>query len=1054
MRRGRWWPSFGTGGAAMSDVDPLSNPILNSPYGAPERHFAIGPAGPTGEIRVGRRPSESFIPVPATKKGRKAKDGSQQDALDFDLTGERIEENSLINDIRQRVETWRNRGYPGVEPMSRKLLEHWAGTFGDREDKMLFCQREAAETAIYLAEVAGRRGEPEIRSRLAEANDAHNDGLPRIALKMATGSGKTVVMAMLIAWQTINKVNKPRDSRYSKRFLIVAPGITIRDRLRVLKPTADDNYYVQRDLVPDDLWPHLQEAQIVITNYHTFLLRDAPEIKGVAANTRKILNAGKSVDPFKETPEDMVSRVLRGFGARAAKEGGIVVINDEAHHCYRDRPLDAGGEGEAADRDDKGRNEDARKWFKGLQAVAKKVGIKAVYDLSATPFYLKGSGYNEGFIFPWVVSDFSLMDAIESGIVKVPRVPVDDDAIGDLPSYLNLWDHVDKELPKKAPKDQHPADWVPPKVLEGALESLHRSYTKRFEEWERHLRDLGEPPPVMIVVCPNTTVSKLVFDWVAGVDVERDDETPVPKAGHLDLLSNVVDGAWLSRPRTILVDSAAMESGEAFSKDFKDAARDEVERFKHEYVQQNPGADADKITDEDLLREVMNTIGKRGKLGEQIRCVVSVSMLTEGWDANTVTHILGVRAFRSQLLCEQVVGRGLRRRSYAPNEQGRFEPEYADVYGVPFAFLPSDRPAPTPQPQRPATPVYAVDGREDLEIRFPRLEGYRVEVPEKPLVPDFGEDARFHVARDEVAVWVRSEGIAGAGEDIDIERYRHARRKEVAFRIAALLVHRFEDHGPPRVTRQDDGDLVIAEPPGRPWLFTQLIGIVDRWLRECVTFEDGAFVGLLLPAQAAHRAAEKVYDSVVRTLDQEGNDRLLPRFRIFDPEGSTADVNFTTRKVVIPATRSQVNAVVLDGIKGNSWEESVAGILEGHRLVHSFVKNDHLDFRIPYVHQGRTHDYVPDFLVRLVPGDDGVDRTLIVEVSGTHKPAGPTAAKADATRNQWCPAVNNHGAWGRWAYAEISEPARFASEINAALETLHTHVLSVDPDAPRAGVLP
>lgn len=1025
----------------MSDA-ALDNPILNGPYDPPDKHFEMGPTGPTGVVAIGRRPSESFVPIPASVKGKNA-DADEQTALEFDVTGERREANSLINDIRARVELWRTRRYPGVTPITRKLLEHWAGTADVREDPMLFCQREAAETAIYLAEVAGRRSEPDFGSRIDEANRIHNDGLPRTALKMATGTGKTVVMAMLIAWQTANKVHSPRDTRFAKRFLVITPGITIRDRLRVLQPGDPGNYYEMRDLVPDDLWPALDEAQVVITNYHTFLLRDAPEIKGVAKNTRKILNAGKATDPFKETPADMVARIEREFAGRGG--GGIVVLNDEAHHCYQDKPLtdDARGAGaEKPDREDKARNVDARVWFKGIEAINAKVGVKAIFDLSATPYYLKGSGYNEGFIFPWTVSDFSLMDAIESGIVKVPRVPIDDDAIGDLPTYLRLWDHIGSRLPKKLPKDELVDDWVPPKELEGALESLHRSYAARFDEWKRTLRALGEPPPVMIIVCPNTTVSQLVFDWVAGRSMQRDDGEQVLRPGKLDLLSNVADGQWLARPRTILVDSAAIESGESFSKEFKSAAAAEIEVFKAEYRRRNPGADPAKITDEDLLREVMNTVGKRGHLGEQVRCVVSVSMLTEGWDANTVTHILGVRAFRSQLLCEQVVGRGLRRRSYVPNATtGKFEAEYADVYGVPFAFIPSDRPGPTPVPAKPAIDVYAVPGREDLEITFPKLEGYRIEMPEGLVFEEFGPEARLHVTRDTVAVWVHNAGIAGAGAEIDIEHYRSARTKEVAFRIAALLVHRFADDAdvPVADTIGADGharDLTPTRAPTKPWLFAQLVHLAQRWLAECVTFDDDAFVGLLLPAQAAHRAAEKLFDALALQIGNEA-EALLPLFRRFDPEGSTANVNFRTRKVVIDATRSQVSHVVLDGVKGNSWEEGVAGILESHKDVHAFVKNDHLGFTIPYVHEGRSHQYWPDFLVRLKPDTDGVRRTLIVEVSGGQKSPGPTQAKAATARDHWCPAVNNHGGWGLWGYVEITNMAEAGPAINEAIANLY-----------------
>lgn len=640
--------------------ESIDNPILNSPYVQPDRYFEIGPGGPTGEIRDGRRPSESFIPIAITKKGKDA----GQAAFDFDATGERRERNTLINELRRDVDRWRRDGqYSGVTPISRKLLQYWADP--DRENRVLFCQRDAAETAIFLTEVAGRNGVTDWRRRLEPENEAHNDGLPRVALKMATGSGKTVVMAMLVAWQALNKVQSPRDARFSNRFLVVTPGITIKDRLRVLLPADVENYYGLRDLIPADLKGGLEHARIVITNYHVFQLKDAKEIRGVARNTRLLLKRDRRDDPFKESSQAMVSRVLRGLRAAGRDKQQIVVFNDEAHHCYQDRPVTSGDKLSVEERD---ANEEARVWFKGLQAVAKHVGIKQIYDLSATPYYLRGSGYNEGHIFPWTVTDFSLMDAIESGIVKVPRTPVDDDADHPLVTYLRLWDFIGEKLPKRAAKGKVD-NWIPEPQLEGALRSLHRSYKKAFEYWESTLQQYGETPPVFIVVCNNTVVSKLVYDWIAGEEVEVDGEVVAHKPGNLALLSNVVDGKPLARPRSVLIDSAQLESGEAMKADFKQAAAAEIAAFKAEYRLRNPGADVDKITEEELLREVMNTVGKQGKLGEQVRCVVSVSMLTEGWDANTVTHILGVRAFRSQLLCEQVVGRGLRRRSYSVNPE-------------------------------------------------------------------------------------------------------------------------------------------------------------------------------------------------------------------------------------------------------------------------------------------------------------------------------------------------------------------------------------------------
>ena len=347
----------------------IDNPILNSPYAPPDRHYEVGQNGPTGVIKDGRRPSESWIPIAVAKKGKKG--APVQEQIDFDVTGERRERNELINEIRRDVAKWRSDGqYGGVTPITRKLLQHWADT--DRENRVIFAQREAAETAIFLTEVAGRHhGYADWRRRLEIENEAHNDGLPRAALKMATGGGKTVVMAMLIAWQTLNKVQSPRDARFTNRFLVVTPGLTIRDRLRVLLPEDAENYYGLRDLIPADLKGGLEHARIAITNYHAFQLKDAKEIKGVAKNTRLLLKGDRKDDPFKETPQAMVSRILRDLGPDKQQ---IMVLNDEAHHCYVDRPLQAG---EKADKEQHDANEQARVWFRGLQAITKHVGRQA-----------------------------------------------------------------------------------------------------------------------------------------------------------------------------------------------------------------------------------------------------------------------------------------------------------------------------------------------------------------------------------------------------------------------------------------------------------------------------------------------------------------------------------------------------------------------------------------------------------------------------------------------------------------------------------------------------
>ncbi|EME63696.1 BPTD_3080 family restriction endonuclease [Amycolatopsis decaplanina] len=1009
---------------------PIDNPILNSPYEQPDRHYAIGPQGPTGEIQVGRRPSESFVPIAATKKRRRGQDDPAQVEFDFDATGERRERNSLINDIRRDLAKWRRGGeYAGVSPISRKLLQHWADPA--RENRVLFCQREAAETAIFLAEVAGRsHGYADWRKRLEPENAAHNGGLPRMALKMATGSGKTVVMAMLLAWQTLNKVQSPRDQRFTNRFLVVAPGITIKDRLRVLLPEDPENYYDQRELIPADLKGGLEHARIVITNYHAFQLKDAKEIKGVSRNTRLLLKGDRTEDAFKETPKAMVSRVLRDLGGGGADKQQIMVFNDEAHHCYQDRPIPADANAGQLSKDQREANDQARVWFRGLHAIARHIGIKQVFDLSATPFYLNGSGYHEGHLFPWTVSDFSLMDAIESGIVKVPRTPVDDDADHELVVYLRLWDFVGNQLPKGTARNKV-KDWAPPPELEGALRSLHRSYRRAFEHWEASLQQQDETPPVFIVVCPNTTVSKLVYDWIAGEQVlDANDTVIAHKAGNLSLLSNVVEGKPLARPRTILIDSAQLESGEGMNPVFKRDAGAEIAAFKADYRRRYPGADVEKITDEELLREVMNTVGKKGKLGEQVRCVVSVSMLTEGWDANTVTHILGVRAFRSQLLCEQVVGRGLRRRSYAVNKAGYFEPEYANVYGIPFQFISSDKPTTEPAPPRPVQEVEALAGREHLRITFPNLLGYRVELPDEQIWLDLEQASTFEIGPNTVPRWVEMKGVVGSGEREGGDE-REYRPQEVAYALAKRVLD----------------DQFTTAGNRRPWLFPRLADICREWISRRVVLADGYNLGYLMTiTEAQAEAAEKIWEAITRVADRRG--RLRPMLNRFTPRGSTKDVYFHTRKATVRTDKSEVSHVTLDGRDGNTWEQLLAAEMELNPNVRSYVKNDHLGFAIPYVYKGRTHTYLPDFLVRLQPleGED-FDRMLIVEVSGSRKSPGPTQVKATTARESWCASVNNHRGFGRWGFIEMRDPLTFKVHLAEAIQALYGDLPIIgDPD--------
>lgn len=1020
----------------------IDEPILNNPYDPPSRHYVLGANGPTGEIKAGRRSSESFVPIAASRKGKlDAPVGMGQELFDFDTTHERRERNVLVNELRIEVARWRQFNYEHATPISKKLLWHWANP--DRDNRVLFGQREAAETAIFLTEVAGRHGYTDWRVRITQANAEFNSDLPRIALKMATGSGKTVVMAMLIAWQTLNKVyGNKNDARFTKRFLLVAPGVTIRDRLRVLMPSDSEDYYTARDLIPADLKHGISSAEIVIHNYHAFMLRDVKEIKGVAALTRKVLNAGNSgPDPFKETPDMMVSRVLRGFSVSKGKSE-IMIFNDEAHHCYQDKPVTGevdvkklSAEAKAAKKEADEANAEARVWFKGLQAIAKKVGIKQVFDLSATPYFLSGSGYNEGYLFPWTVSDFSLMDAIESGIVKIPRTPVDDDSTSDLVTYLNLWDHITPPLPKTnrgAPADSR--NWSPPTAVEGALKSLYRSYEVSFQHWEDHLKDHGEPPPVFIVVCPNTVVSRLVFDWISGIYDATEDGALIERgAGNLELFRNTEKGRPLRQPRTILVDSKTLESGEVLSPDFRQAASAEIAVFKREWAIRHAGADVSKITDEDIMREVMNTVGKKDKLGGEVRCVVSVSMLTEGWDANTVTHILGIRPFRSQLLCEQVVGRGLRRRHYVVGDDKKFEPEYANVYGIPFAFIPTDKEIVEHLPKPPALEVAALEDRKHLAIDFPHVSGYRVEIPDAEITLEPSKVVPFVVSKDEVPTWTDTYGIVGEGERQMQINPEEIRTQQVAYALASRVL---KSHFTPL------GD------DSKPWLFPRLVHMLGQWLDSAIDLQDGLSIGhLMLSTERLHAAGEAFVMALAIQSEAERTEHVLPVLRSMQPTGSTNSVYFLSRKPAMKTEKSHVSHVVFDGKDGNTWEQIVSLELERHPEVHSYVKNDHVGFAIPYLHKGRSHDYIPDFLVRLKRRDgEDFERTLIIEVSGGQKSPGPTKAKADTARYSWCAAVNNHGGFGRWAYLEVTTMLDVEPVIDNAIQ----HLLNDVERAPRA----
>jgi len=995
-------------------------PILNSPYAPPGRHWELDISGqPTQQIAEGRRKASFVTPIPKAKKQSKAQTALVLDeGKGLSTSEQQYDIRSLINELRVQVDRWRLLKNPNdwkVTPETRRLLQHWR-THDFSGVRPFFCQVEAVETVIWLTEVAPEIGKDGKRflDHLGAVNRDANPELLRLALKLATGAGKTTVMAMIIAWQTINAVRHPSSKRFTRGFLVVTPGITIRDRLQVLQPNDPNAYYAARELVPSDLVGELNKAKIVITNYHAFKLRERLEI---SKGGRALLQGHGPALQTLESEGQMLQRVMPELMGMKH----ILAINDEAHHCYREKPTaddDAPLKGDEKKEADANK-EAARLWISGLEAVNRKLGLQRVLDLSATPFFLSGSGYVEGTLFPWTMSDFSLMDAIECGIVKLPRVPVADNIPeAEVPVFRELWSHISAKMPKKGRGKGGELDpHLIPAELQTALEALYGHYAKTFHEWAA--TPGVDVPPCFIVVCNNTATSKLVCDFISGFHRTLGDGSPQLQRGRLPLFDNYDDsGRAHARPRTLLIDSEQLESGEALDDNFRKMAGAELEQFKRERRERSGMQEhTDDIPDQDILREVMNTVGKNDRLGESIRCVVSVSMLTEGWDANTVTHVLGVRAFGTQLLCEQVIGRALRRQSYELNEDGLFDVEYADVLGIPFDF--TAKPVVTaPQRIKPTVQVKAMSPERDAcEIRFPRLEGYLVKLPDERLEATFDDNHTMHLTPALIGpTETRVEGIIGEGVDLSLVHSGQLRQSSLIFHLTYRLLY----------THWRD-----ANDAPKLHLFGQLKAITRQWLEHHLICAPGTYPAQLMYLQLADMACERITAGIVNKM---GNERtVLPMFDAFNPIGSTRHVNFSTSKTLrwqTDATKCHLNWVICD----SNWEAEFCRVVEKHPRVRAYVKNHNLGFEVPYRSGAEAHQYRPDFIVLVDDGRGDDDLLhLVVEIKGRR---GENAKdKANTMRQYWVPAVNNDGGFGRWAVAEFTDVYAMEAEFSATLST-------------------
>jgi type III restriction enzyme len=1015
-----------------------ANPILNSPYNEPILHYNTNSEGSLDyeEIVKGRRifkPDSSVIPT---------RQNGQKEVFEWNEDAENYKSH-IINLCRKEVGIWRVSKYQNTTRVTKELLTFW---FDNPErlvtKKLFFAQQEAVETAIWLNEVADKSNAGQhilnlLKSGQQTVGESLSDQLPRIAFKMATGSGKTVVMACLICYHYFNRQEYRNDTRFADYFLIIAPGVTIKSRLGVLfvdtknkNPKAIEDYYRVRGLIPANFEYRLDNlnAKLVITNYHTF------EPKILQGNKRspfdgKVDLEGKKIDTGnKEDFAQVIKRTLGKFktGSR------VLVLNDEAHHCYLPK-----SKSKTTDNEESDENERAAVWYSGLREISKKFKLQGVYDLSATPYYLTGSGYTPYSLFPWVVSDFGLIEAIESGLVKIPFLPESDNTQElTMPVLRNLYDHVKDDLPKKGQRTQKKdaaaegGKYVemPPKLpslVKGALDQFYNhylEYDQGIRKQKEQKANLFTAPPVFIVVANNTGVSKEIYKYIAGYEYVDSEGKIITVSGAKDLFSNYdsTTKKSLKRPPTLLIDSDALENGEQINEDFKRIFNSEIEEFKKDYARMHGQGSTDKITDAEILREVVNTVGQQGKLGSHIRCVVSVSMLTEGWDANTVTHIMGLRAFGSQLLCEQVAGRALRRMSYFlqgydkdgnPTDDKRkiviekFPPEYAHIIGVPFKMFKGGKSEPPPSPVD-LTHITAISDRQiKMEIEFPNIVGYRVEDIDNEIKYDFSKIENYEIDGSKFPTeTIMSSPISESEEKLQVKGVLEKRDQELIFIITKELIkyHFSDDEGNPRFQKFNKLKNIVQD-----WYNSKviLLNITDQRFKRLLYFEE----------------PKKIVDHIARGINPQNNtsEYIRPVFNYYNKFSSTKYVNGSTVKEVFPTKKSHVNFVVMD----SNWEGICAKTLEEIDQVESYVKNQFLGFAIPYTKDGIDRQYFTDFIAR-VRCKDGTIKNLMIEITGMNK---DKAEKKWFVENRWIPAVNairEKYDYPEWHFIEVANDIR------------------------------
>ncbi len=926
---------------AKTTIDRL---IINMPYAEPERHWRYERETRTFDLVEGRRPAGYVV--------------ASGESRAFDDPGIFVEI-PLVNQIRPRVKAWREAGWPGVTSITKRLLEHWRDPEEFEARRFFFCQLEAIETLIWLTEAPAAE-------RVGIDIPGDGGAFMRQCCKMATGSGKTIVMAMVIAWHILNKVAYPQDARFAKNVLVMAPGLTVKSRLAVLEPAAAGNYYEEFNIVPSALLDKLRQGKVRVRNWHVLAWDSEEQVK-----------KRRSVDKRGVKSDEAYTREVLGEMAGAHN---LLVINDEAHHAWR---VNWEAEGKyLRSRDMKDSAEEATVWIGGLDRLHRSRGILTCYDFSATPFTPSGKKSSEEALFGWIVSDFGLNDAIESGLVKTPRVVVRDDAVPDAKTYKSRLYHIynDPDVKDDLNRKAEPEEPLPDLVL-NAYYLLGYDWREAWKAWNK--ANLPTPP-VMITVCNRTETAarvKHAFDF---------------RRIHIDELCD---------PERILhIDSKVLKEAEEREEPVAPLETEEVDAETEE-AEAPAERKLTKAEQAELLRRMVDTVGKAGQPGAGIRKVISVGMLSEGWDAKTVTHIMGLRAFTSQLLCEQVVGRGLRRTSYEVNpETGLVEPECVNIFGVPFTFLPHDggEDGPPPPPA-PKTAVEPDPAKAEFEIHWPNV--VRIERVFQPtLMLDWAKaralelDAAQTAQVAEMAPVLEGKPDVSQISRIELERLaREFRTQRIIFETARDVFDQMKH------TWQGSREVLLA----------QLVRIVDEFIRSDkiaisppLFYQDELRRRLIITLNMS-RVVQHAWEAV----RQNNTERLTPVFDRDHPIRATGEMRtWYTGKPCERTKKSHINVCVYD----STWEASDAFGLDDSEHVAAWAKNDHLGFEVLYVYRGVVRKYRPDFLVRLTNGE-----MLVLETKGQETEQDKVKRRY---LDEWAQAVNTHGGFGRWRCGVAKAP--------------------------------